>query len=594
MLKYLLLVLFLFWGKLLSCSEIELLKQKLDSISFEQQLETMGALKYDFLVTNNQELIPLYQEYIEQAKPKNYPDHLAKLYELLSLAYYFNGKYDKNFEYGLYAVHLYDSLNNETKLGMIYGELGYQMKRRDLPKAIQLMRTGKAILEKINNLEQLAKIYDNYGILHEMDYRIDSAVYYYNKALGIKKELNDSIGIPYTLCNIFGAFMIQNNPDSALVYLNESVRIRKLTKDRIGLAECFSLYGDYYMSTGKEIEAISFYKKTLVKALEYKYPYLANQMYERISLAYEKLEKPKKALEYFKLFKLYQDSLLNEQTNKTIANLQVKYETAEKEKKIEHQHLKIRSKSMQIFILLVLFALAIAVFILVYLRYKHKQKLVLQQKLNEEKNLRFIEVIETEEKERTRVARELHDGLGQLLSSAKINLSALDETIPGNDKYLLENSLQLIDQSVSEVRTISHNLMPVSLIRYGIVSTLEEIAQKINATGKINVKTGFSGFDKRLTENTERNIYRLVQEIVNNIVKHAEASEIDLQMDINAQNEINIHIVNNGKTFSVEMLKEARGIGWKNIYTRVNMLNGEIEIQPGKVSGTIISIKFKV
>lgn len=575
-------------------NDILALKKHFDTIPFNEQVSYLSEVPYGFLVTNNKDLIPLYHKYISQTDNDFDAELLAKLYEQLSLAYYFNGKYDKNFDFGLKAIQLYDSLNLKVKLGNMYGELGYQAKRRDLNKAFELMLKGKHILENENSLEQLAKIYDNYGVLHEMNNNIDSALYFYSKALNIKQQKLDSIGLPYTMCNIFMAYMLIGKTDSAIVYLDEAYRIRTLTKDQMGITESMSYYGDYFMHINKPNLALDYFKKTLARATKYSYPHMANEMYKRISLIYEKENKPLEALKYYKLHKQYHDSLINVETNKTIADLQVKFETAEKEKALNQKNLELKSKSLQIIILIILFVLATMVFIFVYSRYKQKKKMELQHKLNAEKNLRFIEAIESEERERTRVAQELHDGLGQLLSSAKMNLSALVDSIKNEDKYLLKNSEKLIDQSVSEVRTISHNLMPVSLMRYGLKETINEMAQRINDTQKIAVDTHFENFDGRLSETDERTIYRLVQEIINNIIKHAEATSIKLKLAMISNTIVSIKIINNGKTFNLSMLNKTKGIGWKNIYARINMLKGDIDISPGKVNGTEINISLNV
>lgn len=572
---------------------IDSLKQLLNTVSEPEQFQILTDLDYGFVVTNNELVIPIYKMYIKKAETTNNTLWLANLHEKISLAYYFNGKYDKNFEHGLIAVQLFDSMGYDLKLGIVLGELGYQMKRRNLPKAFDLMRKGKAIVESIKNKEQIAKIYDNYGVLHEMNNNYDSALFYYKSALKIKNELNDSIGLPYTLCNIYMALMLANNTDSAIHYLNQATNIRKQTNDKIGITECYSYYGDYYKQINDIERSNKNYKIALDQALQYNYPFLANQLFKGISENYETLGNHNKALHFYKLHKTYQDSIINEQTNKSIANLQVKYETTEKEKEIQRKNLELKAKSLQVLILIVLIVAIVLFFILIYSKYKQQQRAKFQKEIDAEKDLRFKEVIDTEEKERTRIAQELHDGLGQLLSTAKINLSGLEEVVPNEDMFLLENSIQLIDKSVSEVRGISHDLMPVSLMRYGLKSTLSEMAQHINDSGQIKVEADFA-IEKRLNEKTERNIYRLVQELVNNIIKHANASFIQIQLRHHETGKINIRIENNGKTFNLDMLKNSKGIGWKNIYTRVNLLNGSIKISPGKLDGTKIIIQLNI
>jgi signal transduction histidine kinase len=248
---------------------------------------------------------------------------------------------------------------------------------------------------------------------------------------------------------------------------------------------------------------------------------MKSQMHQKLSDCYERKKDPWNALYHLKIYKQLQDSLISDETNKTIADLQIKYDTAEKEKEIERQKITLKTKSVQLLVSLIFTILIILVFVLLYIKYRHKQEIKLNEKLASEKHQRLIEVIAAEENERIRLARELHDGLGQLLSTARINMAGLDESVPENDKFLLQNALGLIDQSVTEVRQVSHNLMPVSLTRYGLIPAIEEIARQVNQAGTLKMTCSYHQTDIKFSESDERTIYRIVQELINNIIKHA-------------------------------------------------------------------------
>jgi two-component system, NarL family, sensor kinase len=577
------------WAQSIS---IDSLVEALGKLPYEQQAKQLCQINYDVLVANTGKLIPVFEQLLNSDKIEKKSLYQAEILEQISLAYYIVGKYEKSFDAGFSALNIYDSLKVFNSVGKMYGELGYRSKRIDLNKAFNLMQKGIAILSRINDREQLAKIYDNYGVLHEMNNRFDSSIFYYQKTLKIKKTLNDRHGLAYTYGNIFISYMQSNNPEKALHYLDSSVFIRRQINDQTGLAVSYSYYGEYYQLSNELDKAINYFNLALRISDSLNYRDLEGQMHQKLSDCFERKNDMQKALFHLKIFKQIQDSLLNASTNKTIADLQIKYETAEKEKEIERQEIKLKVRTIQLLFLLASTILIILGFLLLYTRYKHKQKIKLHQKLAAERHQRLLAVIAAEEKERTRLARELHDGLGQLLSTTRINLAGLEETIPVDDKFLLNNALNIIDQSVTEVRQISHNLMPVSLEKYGLKAAIEEIARQINQSAKVKVNLDFINIENRFAQNIEHSIYRIVQEIVNNIIKHAGATIIQITLKNQDESEIQLNIENDGKTFDPSKLDEATGIGWKNIFNRLSIINGHIRILPGEKSGTQIQIEI--
>lgn len=588
--RILLLGLFLCYHFVVLANSIDSVATVFNNLTSNEQVNFLINIKYEDLVENTDRFIPLLEKQVNLIGSKQNSLELAQILEQLSLAYYMSGRYDKSFETGFRALNIYDHLNIPEKLGKMYGEIGYRTKRFDLQKAFSLMQHGVEILITTGNKEQLAKIYDNYGVLFEMSNQLDSSVSYYKKALKLKQQLNNKHGLPYTLNNISISYMLSNKFDSALLFLDSARQIRLEINDQMGLAECYSQYGDFYQYTKNYKKAISFFLTALQKADSLNYLYLKSDMNLKLSECFEHEHQPQLALKHYKKHKQLQDSLINIETNKTIANLQIKFETVEKEKKIEQQHVKLKNRSIQLLMLLTLTVLIILSFLLFYTRFKHKQELKLQEKLSFEKHKHLIALIETEEKERTRFARELHDGLGQILSTARINLASLEENIIPEDKFLLDNALQLVDQSVVEVRQISHNLMPVSLEKFGLQAAIEEIARQINQTGKVQITTNIN-LSGRFANNIEHSVYRIIQEIINNILKHADASFINISL-INDDESISLNIINDGKSFDLSKLNETTGIGWNNIFNRISILNGNSQIVPGKQSGTTINIEI--
>lgn len=584
---------FLIYANLSFASEVEDLKTNIDTLELDKQLEILAFLNFDFLVANSQELIPVFHKYIDQANNESHLDYRARLYNKLSIAYYYNGKYDKNITYGLKAIELFDSLDNKIEVGTLYGELGYQMKRRELNRAFELMQKGISILEKVGEIEPLAKIYDNYGVLHEMKTNFDSASFYYKKALNFKRKMNDSLGIPYSLNNLFMIHLAVQNFDSALFYLNESTKIRNLRNDQIGIAENYNYYGKFYYEQNLFIEAIDFFEKALQIALNHNYRYLIQHLYREISRSYEAINQYNKALHFHKLYKQLQDSILNEETNKAIAELEVRFETVEKEKALEKKNLELESKSLQIVILFISLVVIILCFILLYTRYRQKQKNLLQKKLLEEKKQRLTFIIKAQDEERKRIARDLHDGIGQILSAVSMKTSEIIKKLDlKDDKEIneLNESQSMLNNACDELRSISHQMMPRSISETGLVTAIKEMI--FNTLKNTNIKFTFDtfGFKERLEENIEIGLYRISQELINNVIKHADCTNINVQLYRN-KNAIILIVEDDGKGISNQ---KNTGMGLQNITSRAEAINGTFNIEKAPEKGTIATVKILI
>jgi signal transduction histidine kinase len=155
----------------------------------------------------------------------------------------------------------------------------------------------------------------------------------------------------------------------------------------------------------------------------------------------------------------------------------------------------------------------------------------------------------------------------------------------------MNNAKKLIDDSVKEVRTISHNLMPAGLMDKGIEFALNELANKINDTGLLHIDLMITESEQRLDSSVEIAIYRIVQEVVNNMIKHSKANKVEVLLDYNTE-KIYLSIKDNGLGFDTNTIEQSSGIGWKNIFSRVYMMNGDVQVnsQPGR--GTLVNIEF--
>jgi two-component system NarL family sensor kinase len=226
-----------------------------------------------------------------------------------------------------------------------------------------------------------------------------------------------------------------------------------------------------------------------------------------------------------------------------------------------------------------------------------RQKLINQnQQLKEESLLKLKQKVELtnvramlqgQENERTRLSRELHDGIGAKLASLKINLSNINSTLKSNE---LISSIQFLDETISDLRQISHDLMPETLLNYGLIKSLEDYFIEIRKNNpNQNIKFETYGNVIQLHQEKELAIYRIILELVANSLKYAQAKEIFIQL-VYDENNINLTVEDDGIGFIIE--QNHSGIGMKTIESRVKFLKGEVEVNSKINHGTSFFIHF--
>ena len=215
----------------------------------------------------------------------------------------------------------------------------------------------------------------------------------------------------------------------------------------------------------------------------------------------------------------------------------------------------------------------------------------MQAEILRQQDMAMRAVLEAEEAERQRIAKDLHDGVGQMMSAAKMNLSAVEAQLnlkTAEQKLAFENIIQLVDDSCREVRSVSHNMMPNALLKNNLEAAIREFIYKLDQQ-VLKVHLYAQGLDERLDSNIETILYRIVQECVNNVIKHSEADTLDITI-IKEPGEITATIEDNGKGFDTTDKEKFEGIGLKNMRTRVDYLKGTIDFDSSPGNGTVVAL----
>ena len=244
------------------------------------------------------------------------------------------------------------------------------------------------------------------------------------------------------------------------------------------------------------------------------------------------------------------------------------------------------------------------ILVLLYRNTKHRQTIAAKEKQVQQQQISFLEnqqqvismqsMINGQEAERTRIARDLHDGLGGLFSTVKMYFSTLEhqeKSLQQNDLFL--QSFRLVDNAANEVRRIAHNMMPEVLLRMGLSKALKDLCNSINAGKKMEVVLQETGMDKRLDQSVEIMLFRIIQELLNNIMKHAESTNVLVEL-IRDENRLSVTVEDNGKGFDLTDEDGLSHSGLASVKNRVHYLGGNIEIESGKGIGTSVMMHFPV
>ena len=225
-----------------------------------------------------------------------------------------------------------------------------------------------------------------------------------------------------------------------------------------------------------------------------------------------------------------------------------------------------------------------------YKRYRLKKEAQMQTEIRKQQELSSKAVMAAEENERQRIAKDLHDGVGQMMSAAKMNLSAFESEInfAGEQKRSFEKVIQLVDESCREVRNVSHIMMPNALMKNELSAAIREFVDKLDKKS-LQVQVYTEGLDQYVDANTKLVLYRVLQECVTNVIKHAAATTLDISV-IRSTDGIDAMVEDNGKGFDTINKNSFEGIGLKNIRTRVEYLKGTVDIDSIPEQGTVIAI----
>jgi signal transduction histidine kinase len=424
------------------------------------------------------------------------------------------------------------------------------------------------------------------------------AIQYMMKARRVFIDDNLRLNIALIDKEIGVTYLQQLQFNAALFYLREAEERFKALDYKRELGGLYRAIGQCYLNLKRFTEAKRYIDRALTAAMAEQYLQHIEESYESLYNYYKLTGNSSAALASHEKWMEAKDSLIERKNFDKVLEITKKYETEKKEQQINIlnkentiQKLSIAKQKTTMGIVVGISITAIVFAGLLYNRNKNKQKIFLQEQQLTQRAELTKAVIEAEEKERTRIASDLHDGVGQLFSAVKMNLNGLIERVDmprDEDRFLAEKTLALVEESCKEVRYISHQMMPNMLLRSGIASDVKSFIEKIDSE-QLKVKVEANGFKDKLESNVETVLYRVIQEAVNNVIKHAHATFLDIKLDREASG-ICAVITDNGVGFNAALADTFEGIGLKNITARVEYLKGTVNYKSVPGAGTSINV----
>jgi two-component system, NarL family, sensor kinase len=529
---------------------------------------------------------------LERSAAVNYNEGRARSITNLGAMQSIKANYSAALQHYFEAITIWETLNNKrgvmlakNNIGEVYGYL----KKNDLQ--YQYLNEALAIADENNFNDGKALTKQNLSIYYasKNDFKNAFTTQMYAVLLFEKQGKMSEAALGYSNAGAYKFF--SGNLDSALFYYEKAKVIGENLNDTRVLTMSYANIAEVYENKNKTAEAITNYNKCIELAKPAKLKEQLLFCYGQLSGVYQKKGDYPLSLQFIKLQQAVKDSILNIASSKNINELQTKYETARKEQQIQQQQFEITKKNYWIGGVTGLLLLSALLGYSYYKRNRLKQVQKMQAEIMRQQDMATKAIIEAEENERKRIAGDLHDGVGQTMSAAKMNLSSIESRLDfknDDDKIAFEKIINLVDESCKEVRSVSHNMMPNALLKSGLSSAVKEFIEKIDSR-ILKVNLFSEGLNERLDSNVETVLYRIIQECVNNVIKHSGANELDISLIKDADG-IAATIEDNGKGFTVNAKQEGEGIGLKNIKTRIEYLKGTVDFDSAPGKGTLVAI----
>ncbi|MEP6949888.1 MAG: ATP-binding protein [Ginsengibacter sp.] len=620
-----------------------------DSIKARTLLDIGEAIE----VTSPQKSLQYYQQALEISKKnKNNRLMLSSMVDV-GISYIESNELDKALNSFADAIPVAKEINDTGKIAAVLGDIGnVYLHKKNPVRAIEYYLQSARLLERCNDQKKLPVLYSNLCSLLDGQSEFDQSIQMGNKALELAQKNNDKTTVVYALVNLSVTYGHLNQLEKQFEILQKALPLAKDNNDLEQLGDIYNNLGGYYYDKKQYRKSLDNYMQSYSYSQQMGNHYHICAACSHLALLYLKLNMPGKAIQfimqaeslakevgsradlkeiyltraeieenrgnykqaydYLSLSSAISDSLFRVESIEKIADMEAKYESEKKERNIiqlqkdkEIQALSIKEKSILNYFLIASLGVLLITAFVGFRNFRHRQLLAKQQGELQQQHIRELEkdkqlvavdsMLKGQEDERTRLAKDLHDGLGGMLTGVKFSLMNMKSNLIINHENVVafERSLDMLDTSIQELRRVAHNMMPEALVKFGLDEALKDYCDNINKAQILNIKYQSFGMENRIESTTEIIVYRIIQELLNNIFKHARANDVLVQL-IREEDRISIAVEDNGKGFDIKILEKSKSSGWANIRSRANYLKGKLDVISEDNKGTSVNIEVYV
>ena len=569
------------------------------------RINTLNKLAWYYNSHHNQKAEIIANLAFEESEKINYHEGANEAHRRLADYYRYTNQFSKAQEHLIAVLKFNKNTNDTIAILKTYVGLGnLYISIDDNQKAEYNYQTALDLTKKIANWKYYAIICNNLGQVCENQSQFKKAKDFYLEGLSKENLVQITPNYLNLLQNLGSAHYYLNHIDSAFYYNN---KVKKIAVNQNNLSLLTGVYqneGVYLEGNNDFYGAIASYQKALNYAQKTNDVSSELDLNTNIMLCYGYLGVMDSLdLYYEKYYYLNQDNI-KAKTDKAIHELSIQYEVEKKEQSLilakkekEKVELSNELKQTAIYILLAIIAIIGLLVFIFYILYQEKQKLIelkVLSKNNEiEKLIRDQEIrtykaqLEGIEKERKRVAQDLHDKIGGLLATVKLQF----EGAGGLNPQAIENVKSLVNESIKSVRTISHNLSDGRVAELGLAKAVTSLKESFSSSSSLNFDLYLEDYSNVNSIEIEREIFKIILELLSNTLKHAQATNIVLQLNTLAHN-IHLTFEDNGIGFDQKTVK--KGVGIRSISRRVDRINGSwyIDSKIGHGSTVVIKIPF--
>ncbi len=565
-----------------------------DSVLIAQVYNDLGTVY--FRKSNYDSAILLYKHSLRIRQREGLKNLVAASNSKIGAAYQEQGKYELAVKFQLLAVRYYENSGDSIRMSQGYNNLARVFyENHEYEKSIEYNNKALEIFEVYNYTYGMATTKGSLALVYQELGELDRAITNFEEALELFKAINDNYNIATVLLDLGQIYRERNELQKGISYYKEAIALSGKNNDMHTYSMTSANLANIYTEMGNIKEAETLYNKALNIALELNISVVIHQCYRGLSELCSQSGRFKEALVYKSKQYDIRDSIYNIEKYEQLSELQTRYETEKKEQKIELLKAKdelnlsrLKRQRTLITVTIIGLILVVTIMLLWYNRKRLQQKAFLEGEKNKYRKKLLDASVEAEEKERKRIARELHDGVAQQLSGLKMAWQVISRQLQGEDKDKLNDITKTLDETADDVRNISHQMMPKVLSENGLILAIEDMLAKSLKYTEVDYKFEHFALEERYDEKIELSLYRICQELINNVIKHSGANFVSVQL-LKNKNYLILILEDNGK--GIKSGSNASGMGLLNIASRIDTVSGEINYEPGPESGTVATVR---